>query len=115
MSHLPVFPWKGSYCILYKLLTNMQLLLTGILLTWRLTGLGIPSTTGSHQKQRQWPDNHKGLRGNQDLGRLIDEIHLLHKTSLSRSGEVAILSTMQKPTHRIKGNKEEYVPNKRTR
>lgn len=42
--------------------------------------------------------------GNHDLERRIDEIYLLRKTSLSRSEEVAVLSTVQKPTQSIKGN-----------
>ena len=32
-------------------------------------------------------DNHKGLRRNQELGKLIDKAHLLHETSLSRPGK----------------------------
>ena len=49
--------------------------------------------------------------------RLIDKVHLLHKTSLSRMEEVAVLPKAQKPTQRVKDNEEtgDYVPNKRTR
>lgn len=45
---------------------------------------------------------------------MIDKIHLLHKTTLSRLGDVAILSNVQKPTQSLKENEEtkEYVLNK---
>lgn len=48
---------------------------------------------------------------------MIDEVHLLHDTRLSKLGEVFVLSNVQRPTQRVKENeeKEKHVPNKRTR
>lgn len=82
-----------------------------------LTGLDTPSTTREATKNKEGGlNNHKGLRDSQELGPVIGEVYLLHKTSLLRLGEVAVLCNVQKPTQRGKENKEmeEYVPNKRT-
>ena len=47
---------------------------------------------------------------------LINKVDLLYKATTSRLEEKAILSSVQKPTQRVKENEEteEYVPNKRT-
>ena len=46
-----------------------------------------------------------------------NKIHLLHKATPSRLGEVVVLSNVYKPTERVKENEEteEYVPKERTR
>ena len=38
--------------------------------------------------------------------RLNDKVHLLHETTLSRLGEVDVLSNAQKPPKRVKENEE---------
>ena len=47
---------------------------------------------------------------------MIDELHLLHKASLSRLKEVTVLTNGQKITQKVKENEEteEYISNKRT-
>ena len=40
------------------------------------------------------------------MAKLIDEVYLLHKTSLLRLENVAVLSNTQKLTHRVKENEE---------
>lgn len=45
---------------------------------------------------------------------LIDELYLLHEANLSRLGEEAVLTNVQKPTQRVKESEEteEQFPNK---
>ena len=40
------------------------------------------------------------------MARFIDEVYLLHETSLPRLEKVALLSNTQKPTQRVKENEE---------
>lgn len=49
--------------------------------------------------------------------RQTDKFHFLYKTTLSRLGEVSVLSDVQKQTQRVEENKEteDCVPNKITR
>lgn len=39
-----------------------------ILLFWTLTGLSIPSATGSHKNKESYLENHKDVRENQEVG-----------------------------------------------
>lgn len=43
-------------------------------------------------------DCHEGLRDNRAQARIIDKVHFLHETTLSRLREVVVLSIAQKPT-----------------
>ena len=49
--------------------------------------------------------------------RQTDKFHLLYRTTLSRLGEVSVLSDVQKATQRVEENEEieDCVPNKITR
>lgn len=52
-------------------------------------------------------DNHKGLRKKLEAqARLTDTVQLVHKTTLSRLGDVAVLSNAKKPSQRIKKKKK---------
>lgn len=47
-------------------------------------------------------DNHKGLRKKLEAqARLTDMVQLLHKTTLSRLGDMVILSNAKKPLQRV--------------
>lgn len=63
-------------------------------------------------------DNHKRFeRQLRAWIGMINDGHLLHKTSVVRLGELAVFSNPQKPTQRVKENEEtkEYISNKRIR
>ena len=79
-----------------------------------LTGLNTPSTTKKHQEPRR----QLGLLQRFEMqpkawAGLINKVHLLHETTLSSLGEVAVLSNAQT----VKENEEtmDYIPNKRSR
>ena len=83
-----------------------------------LTVLSTPSTTGSHGEQRNQLGQSQSLeRQPRTQAELNDKVHLLLETSLSRLGEMAVLTVAQKTTWKVKENEEteEYVSNKRTR
>lgn len=42
----------------------------------------------------------------------IDEVHFLHETTLSRLGKVAVSSSAQKPTQRVRVKKKENKKNR---
>lgn len=62
--------------------------------------------------------HHKGFKRQPRAStELKDKVHPLQKATLSRLGEVAVLSNAQKPTERIKENEEtkENVPKEKRR
>ena len=82
-------------------------MLTEILPFGLMTVLGTPSTTGNQQEQRrQLRQSQRFERQPKTKVRLKDKVLLLHKTSPSRLGEVAVLSKAQNPTERVKKKKK---------
>lgn len=76
---------------------------------------GILLTAGRHQGQRkQLVQSQRFERQPRAQARLIDKVHFLLETSLSRLGEAALKANAQKPTQKSKENEEieECVPNK---
>lgn len=63
-------------------------------------------STGSHLKQIKWLKQVQRLKRWPRVGASLSCVHLPHKTTLSRQGEVAILSNGQRPTHRVKENEK---------
>ena len=77
-----------------------------------LTSFGTPSTPGRHQEQRrQLGQSQRFERQPRAWAGLIDEVHLLHKTTLLRLEKGTLLSNAWEPTQRFKENKErkEYI------
>ena len=65
---------------------------------------------GTKNKKKWLRQSYKFEKQPRAKAELIYEIHLLHKTTLSRVGEVAVLSNMQEPTQSEKNEEtEEYV------
>ena len=81
-------------------------------------GLGTSSNIGRHKEQRwQLRQSPKFERQPGAWAGLVDKVRLLHETTLSRLGEMVVLSNAYKSTQRVKENEErkECVPNNRTR
>lgn len=76
-----------------------------------------PQLLGPIKNKTNCLDKHKGLRDDRAGTGLKNNVCLLHEATSSRLGEVVVLSIVQKPTQRIKQNeeREEYIPNERTR
>lgn len=102
------------YCLRVQLSTRLHLCADWNLPLWDTNGSWHTLNYWSHKNKESSFDNHTGLRDNQ---KLIDEVHFLHKTTLSKWGEIAILPNAQKLTQRVKENEEtkEYVPNETVR
>ena len=76
-----------------------------------------PSTTGNQEQRRRLGQPQRFERQLKDPAEVNDKVHFQHNTTPSRLAEMAVLSNAQKPTKRVKENKEieEYILDVRTR
>jgi len=69
--------------------------------------LTYPNLLGTTKSKDSGLCKHRGLRKIKAQVKLIDKDYFLHEASLSRLGDMAVLSNVQKPVQRVKENKEQ--------
>lgn len=85
---------------------------------WDNDWFGYAPNYCNHQEWRRWFEQSQRLEKPPEAwAKMIDKVHLLHKTTLSRLRKVDIWFNMQKPTLTMKETEEKKtcLPNKRTR